>query len=90
MTVGIAFSITLGHGSTFGHGVCFYSKMSITGYVFTITLGHGVNVVVMISGHGYAFITNVRGMFLLFGPVMVAIKTITNDENSGPEGARAS
>ena len=86
MTVGIAFSITLGHGSTFGHGVCLYFLLSITGYVFTITLGHGVNDVVMIFGHGYVLLTNVRGMFLVFVPVMGASKTITNDDNSGPKG----
>jgi len=55
-----------------------------------MTLGHGENIVVIIFGHGYAFITNVRGMFLSLVLVMGTIKTISNDENGGPEGPGAS
>ena len=62
----------------------------MTGYVFTMTLGHGENVVVIIFVHGYVFITNVRGMFLVFVPVMRASKTITEDDNCGPERPWAS
>ena len=58
--------------------------------MFTITLGVGVNVVVTIFGHGYVLITNVRGMFLVFVPVMGASKTIADDDNGGPEGPWAS